>query len=70
MVRNAARIISLTVFKLRDPKINELMEDMPFCSYFCNLACLFRDKILEIDSSYCGTANKNYELLFNSFEDF
>lgn len=49
MVRNAIRIIALTIFKLNDDSINKLLTDMPFCSYFSNLACFFRDKILDLD---------------------
>lgn len=52
MVRNAIRIIALTVFKLNEDSINNLLSDMPFCSYFANLACYFRDKILDLDQSY------------------
>lgn len=49
MVRNAIRIIALTIFKLNEDSINKLLTDMPFCSYFANLACYFRDKILDLD---------------------
>ena len=49
MVRNAIRIITLTIIKLNDDSANKLMSDLPFCSYFTNLACLFRDKLLDLD---------------------
>jgi protein CLEC16A len=49
MVRNAIRIIALTVFKLNDDKVNSLLQELPICSYFVNLACLFRDKILDLE---------------------
>ena len=49
MVRNAARIILLTIFKLNDPFINRLTTDVPFATYFCHLGCLLRDTILQLD---------------------
>jgi hypothetical protein len=52
MVRNAIRIIVLTIFKLNDEGINKLLCDLPFCSYFAHLACFFRDKLLDLDRSY------------------
>lgn len=70
MVRNAIRIISLTIFKLNDQKINILLQDLPFCTYFVQLALYLRDKVLDIDQSYCTpTNNKNYDLLFHATED-
>ena len=54
MVRNAVRIIALTVFKLNDPGLNALLSDLPFVTYFTNLALLFRSKILSVDASYAG----------------
>ncbi len=56
MVRNAIRIIALTIFKLNDEQANKLLLDLPFCSYFSNLACYYRDKILDLDQSYAGSA--------------
>ena len=52
MVRNAIRIIALTVIKLDDDQVNKLLADLPFCSYFTNLACFFRDKIMDIDKDF------------------
>jgi len=49
MVRNAVRIIALTIFKLNDPSINQILQDLPFCGYFANLSCYLRDKVLDID---------------------
>lgn len=49
MVRNAIRIIALTVFKLNDDKVNSLLSELPLCSYFVNLACLFRDKVISLE---------------------
>ena len=70
MVRNAVRVITLTIFKLNDEKINSLLEDLPFCSYFCHLALTFRDKTLEIDSSYCGNKKSStYDHMFHAIED-
>jgi protein CLEC16A len=46
MVRNAVRIINLTVFKINDRKLNnELLSDVPYCLSFVHLACLLRDKV-------------------------
>lgn len=46
MVRNAVRIINLTVFKINDKKLNdELLSDVPYCLAFVHLACLLRDKV-------------------------
>ena len=56
MVRNAVRIIALTIFKLNDELVNKLVSDLPFCSYFANLACYFRDKVLDLDQSYNTSA--------------
>lgn len=55
MVRNAIRIIALTIFKLNEEPINNILTDLPFCSYFANLACYFRDKVLDLDQSYNAT---------------
>ena len=54
MVRNAVRIINLTVFSLNDPSINQdIIADVPFCTTFANLACLLRDKVCKgIDQSF------------------
>ena len=51
MIRNAIRIIALTIFKLNDEKANNLMGELPFCSYFVNLACLLRDKLLDLEQA-------------------
>ena len=46
MVRNAVRIINLTVFKINDKKLNdEILSDVPFCYNFVHLSCLLRDKV-------------------------
>lgn len=46
MVRNAVRIINLTVFKINDQKLNDdLLSDVPYCLTFVHLACLLRDKV-------------------------
>ena len=54
MVRNAVRIINLTIFKINDKKLNdEILSDVPFCLHFVHLACLLRHKVcLGIDMSY------------------
>lgn len=59
MVKNAVRIINLTVFKINDPKLNsDILADVPFCLNFVHLACLMRDKVCNgIDKSY---ACQNY----------
>jgi hypothetical protein len=51
MIRNAIRIIVLTVFKLNDERVNALICELPYCSYFVNLACLFRDKLLDLEQA-------------------
>ena len=56
MVRNAVRIINLTVYKINDAKLNnDILADVPFCLNFVNIACLLRDKVCKgIDKSfYC-----------------
>ena len=50
MIRNAFRVIALTIFKLNEDGVNKLLTDLPFCTYFANVACYFRDKILELDA--------------------
>ena len=54
MVRNAVRIINLTVYKINDSKLNnDILSDVPFCLNFVNIACLLRDKVCKgIDKSY------------------
>ena len=54
MVRNAVRIINLTVYKINDSKLNEeVLSDVPYCLNFVHLACLLRDKVCNgIDKSY------------------
>jgi len=52
MVRNAAHIIILTIFKLNDEAINETLLDMPFCIIFAHFGCYLRDTILELDSTH------------------
>mmetsp|Transcript_29357 Transcript_29357/g.39695 ORF Transcript_29357/g.39695 Transcript_29357/m.39695 type:complete len:91 (-) Transcript_29357:393-665(-) len=49
MVRNAVRIIMLTIFKMNNPQINKLFTDLPFVSFFAHLSCFLRDKITEMD---------------------
>jgi hypothetical protein len=49
MVRNAIRIIVLNIFKINDERVNQLLGELPYCSYFINLALLFRDKVLDLD---------------------
>jgi hypothetical protein len=61
MIRNAIRIIVLTVFKLNDERVNALLYELPYCSYFVNLACLFRDKLLDLEqavNSGAGSASQ------------
>ena len=50
MVKNAVRIIVMSVFKLNEPMVNKLLSDVPFVNFFCHLACQLRDKIVEIDA--------------------
>eukprot|EP00347_Sterkiella_histriomuscorum_P015039 403358539 len=59
MVRNAIRIITLTIFKLNDEQINSLLSDLPFCYFFPNLACYFKDKILELEQSHIPKQSEN-----------
>ena len=53
MVRNAVRIINLTIFKINDKQLNEeVLADMPFCLSFVHLACQLRETCNGIDKSY------------------
>jgi len=52
MVRNAVKIIAMTLFGMNSPKINALLQDLPFCSYFSHMASFFKEKIMEIDLAY------------------
>lgn len=54
MVRNAVRVIALTVFKLNDEAANEALGDLPVGGYFAQLACHLRDKVLDVDQSQQG----------------
>ena len=50
MVRNAVRIINLTIYKLNDQKLNEcILSDVPYCLAFVNQACMLRTKICALD---------------------
>ena len=57
MVRNAARIIILTIFQLNDPHVNKLLLDLPFCTFFANLGCYLKDMIVQIDETHNPSAN-------------
>ena len=46
MVRNAMRIIVLVVLKLNDDNVNEILMDVPFATFFVQLACYLRDQII------------------------
>lgn len=61
MVRNAAHIILLTIFKLNDPEINATLQDMPFCVIFSHFGCYLRDTILQLDSTHNAAANHQHE---------
>ena len=50
MIKNAVRIIIISILKLNDPLVNRLLVDIPFVNFFCHLACYLRDKIIEIDA--------------------
>ena len=52
MVRNAARIIILTIFKLNEPLVNKLLLDLPFCTFFAHLGCYLKDLIVKIDECH------------------
>lgn len=75
MVRNGVRVIAMTVFKLNNQQVNTLLSDIPFCFFFTNMACLFRDKIIDLDQSYQGPQQlnnkglKSYDQLFQNVED-
>jgi hypothetical protein len=58
MIRNAVRIIALNIFKLNDERVNNLLFELPFCSYFLNLACLFRDKLVDLEKTLNGDSGK------------
>lgn len=58
MIRNAVRIIALNIFKLNDERVNNLLSELPFCSYFVNLACLFRDKLVDLEKTLNGDSGK------------
>ena len=49
MVKNAARIIILTILKLNDPLVNKLLLDLPFCTFFAHLGCYLKDLVVKID---------------------
>ena len=51
MIRNAIRIIVLTVFKLNYERVNAILSELPYCSYFVNLACLYREKLLALEQA-------------------
>lgn len=59
MVRNAAHIILLTIFKLNDPVINTIIMDVPFANFFCHLGCLLRDTILQMDWTHNLSTSSN-----------
>jgi hypothetical protein len=71
MVRNAIRIVCLTIFKLNDESVNRLLGDLPFVSYFAHLACLYRDKLLDLDRSYQvkQVPVQSFEPLYASVEE-
>jgi len=56
MVKNAARIIILTIFKLNDPLVNKLLLDLPFCTFFAHLGCYLKDLIVKIDEVHNPSA--------------
>ncbi len=62
MVRNAIRIIALNIFRINDPAINESLRELPMCSYFVNVACQFRDKLVDLDQSYQSKKVDNAEV--------
>jgi hypothetical protein len=61
MVRNAMRIIVLTILKLNDPVINKLLTDLPFATFFVNLSCYLRDMIIKLDLTH-NTSNQQTSL--------
>lgn len=69
MVRNAVRVIVLTVFKLSDEAVNELLGEVPFCSYFAHLACFLRDKVLDVDQSYQTKGKCTFDSLNHCVEE-
>jgi len=54
MVRNAVRIIVLTVYRINDAKMNEeILSDVPYCLTHVHLACHLRTKVCAgIDKSF------------------
>jgi hypothetical protein len=76
MVRNAVKIIALTMFQLNDPNINKLMMDLPFSTFFIHFACYLKDKIVEIDQSYTAIPgcdkdkHRKFDPMFSLMEDF
>lgn len=56
MVKNAARIIILTIFQLNDPLVNKLLLDLPFCTFFAHLGCYLKDMIVKIDETHNPSA--------------
>ena len=50
MIKNAVRIIVISIFKLNDPTVNLLLIDVPFVNFFCHFSCYLRDKIIDIDA--------------------
>jgi Uncharacterised conserved protein len=69
MVRNAVRIIVLTVFKLNDESIEKAITDIPHCMYFINLSCQLRDKMMDLDQSYQKKGQKGYDQLYHCVEE-
>lgn len=48
MVRNAVRIINLTVYKINDERLNDrVLSDVPYCLAFVHQACLLRDRVCQ-----------------------
>lgn len=66
MVRNAVRIINLTIYKLNDEKLNQcILSDVPYCLAFVHAACMLRTKICGLDRAI-NSCEKNVPLATNS----
>jgi protein CLEC16A len=69
MVRTTVQNITLSVFRLKDAKVDSYLTNFPFVTYFVNISCYIRDLWIKIDGEILDSNLKNHSRLKSLLDD-
>jgi len=69
MVRTSVHNITLSLFKINEPKLQKYISNFPFANYYVNLCCYLKDLWVKIDTLLPETHIKNYGRVKDLIDD-